>query len=299
MASRRHRPEHDDTVIDLDYGTAGTATKQASRIDRAHHHARNATRDGLRELDAMTRSMGLPPARQARELILPESHSAQVKHPAMRRTLPEPDSVRRPLSTRQRDQRSRAKHQGRAAMSEAQYRAQRDLVTKPAQWTRVNDALAEHVGDVDALSPADQRRIRTIDRSIATAERANDRGHVVYVNAVMPDEVNHLTLDSHLAHHFRPGQRITFDRYTVASHQMHETAGLVHDPAGEVPILEIQTRRGAYLGQSGRGAWTDHLLPRAMEFQVVGVHRASYVDPAGHRRTKSVIQLRDIEGDPT
>ena len=61
--------------------------------------------------------------------------------------------------------------------------------------------------------------------------------------------------------------------------------------------FEVQTRRGAYLGQSDKKDNTQHLLPRGMEFEVVGVQEASYRSPDGRTGSRMVVQLRDVTPD--
>ena len=63
-------------------------------------------------------------------------------------------------------------------------------------------------------------------------------------------------------------------------------------------VFEIQTRRGAYLGHSDSQDRTDHLLPRGMEFEVVGTHEATYRAPDATTGRRMVIQLRDVTPEP-
>ena len=63
-------------------------------------------------------------------------------------------------------------------------------------------------------------------------------------------------------------------------------------------VFELQTRRGAYLGQSDKKDNTQHLLPRGLEFEVVGVQEASYRSPDGTTGTRMVVQLRDVTPEP-
>ncbi len=175
-----------------------------------------------------------------------------------------------------------------------QLRAQKDLVTRPERWRYLNDQLSAGTGDVQALTEKDQEQVRRVDRAIQSYERHNDRGHVLYSNVRMPYYINHQNLPGFLRNNFGAGDRVAFDRFTHATHQLHETAGYVIDPDGRVAVFELQTRRGAYLGQSDKKDNTQHLLPRGMEFEVVGVQEASYRAPDGSSGTRMVVQLRDV-----
>jgi len=74
---------------------------------------------------------------------------------------------------------------------------------------------------------------------------------------------------------------------------MHE----VEPPAGvaaDGPVLEIQTRRGMYLGRSDSLDDTAHLLPRGLQLQVVGMHEADYQRPDRSAGRRAVIQCLDV-----
>lgn len=212
----------------------------------------------------------------------------------MLRRLPAKDAVRQPLSARQRNERSKDRLTTQRTMPLAQLREQRDLVSRPDRWRQVNDQLSTHTSDLQAMSPNDQDRVRRVDRAIQSYERHNDRGHVLYSNVRMPWYINHQNLPGFLRNNFAPGDKVSFDRYTAATHQLHETAGHVEDPDGRVAVFEMQTRRGAYLGQSDKRDNTQHLLPRGLQLQVVGVHEASYQARDGTVGTRMVVQLRDV-----
>jgi hypothetical protein len=73
---------------------------------------------------------------------------------------------------------------------------------------------------------------------------------------------------------------------------MHE----VEPPGGgeTMPVLEIQTRRGMYLGRSDSLDDTTHLLPRGLRLRVVDIHEAVFERPDGTLGRRPVVQLRDI-----
>ncbi|MEV8027439.1 MULTISPECIES: hypothetical protein [Cellulosimicrobium] len=293
------RTGNPDYVVDADRGSGSTAAKRARLVDAEAYSDRVGTREGLRQLDAMTEQMpGLNRLQRDRERIMPRGTTADLGHARMERKLPGAADVRQPLSARQRNARSKARLETARAIPLAQLRAQRDLVTRPDRWQATNDALSEQTGDVQALPAADQERVRRIDRAIQAYERRNDRGHVLYANVQMPFYINDGNLHGFMTNNFEPGRRISFDRYTVATHQLHETAGQVHDPRGRVVTFEMQTRRGAYLGHSDKVDSTAHLLPRGMEFEVADVHQASYRTPEGRTKTRLVVQLRDVTPGP-
>lgn len=289
------RNGHPDYVVDPDRGSGSTALKRAQLLDVDEHQVRVDTRAGLRDLDAMTEGMtGLNRLQKDRERLFPRDTTADLGDPRMRRQLPQDGDVRQPLSARQRNARSKDRLTTQRSVPLVQMRAQRDLVTQDERWRDINDQLSEHTGDIQEMSDADQTRVRRIDRSIQAYERRNDRGHVLYSNVRMPGYINHQNLPGFLRNNFTPGARVSFDRYTHATHQLHETAGHVSDPDGRVAVFELETRRGAYLGQSDKRDNTQHLLPRGMDFEVVGVHRASYRGPDGATGSRMVVQLRDI-----
>jgi hypothetical protein len=288
------RASHPDYVVDPDRGSDTAAAKQAQLVDTDQHQDRADARAGLRDLDAMTEGMtGLSRMRRDRERIFPRDTTADLGHPRMRRTLPDAGDVRAPLSARQKRERSKDRLATQASMPLTQLRAQRDLVTHPDQWHALNDQLSDATGDIQALSDADQTRVRRIDRAIQAYERANDRGHVLYSNVQMPNYINQSNQAGFLQANFAPGDRLAFDRYTAASHQLHESSGWVADPY-KTTVFEIETRRGAYLGQSDKRDNTQHLLPRGMEVEVVNVHQASWRAPDGTTGSRWIIQVRDV-----
>ena len=293
------RNAHPDYVVDPDRGSTASTTKVARLTDVDEHLQRADSRAGLRDLDAMTEGMtALNRLQKDRERILPRSTNAGLGDPRMRRRLPGDGDLRRPLSARQRNARSKARLQTQRTMPLTQLRAQRDLVTSPQRWRELNDQLSAHTGDIHALPEAEQERLRRIDRSIQAYERHNDRGHLLYSNVRMPRYINHQNLPGFLRNNFAPGERVTFDRFTHATHQLHETASQVSDPDGRVAVFEMETRRGAYLGQSDKRDNTQHLLPRGLELEVVDVRQASYRAPDGSSGTRTIVQLRDVTPEP-
>lgn len=292
------RAKHPDYQVDADRGRSVTASKRATLMDVPVYQDRATTRAGLRDLDSMVEaSPGLSRLQRDRERIFPRETNAPVRHPVMQRRLPAASDVRAPISARQRNQRSRQRYAVQDQVPLAQLRAERDLVTSPATWTGLNQQLSDAAGDVQELPDAAQQQVRRVDRAIQAYEAGNERGHVLYTNVVMPPYINSSNADGFITRTFPAGRRFAFDRFTQATHQLHETRG----PLGGLPqvvTFEMETRRGAYLGQSDKKDNTAHLLPRGMEFEVVGSHQASFIDRAGRRQQCLVVQLRDVTPEP-
>jgi hypothetical protein len=286
----------DGYVVDADRGSSTTTSKQARIRDVEEADDRSEARAGLRGLDAMVESMpGLNRMQRDRERLAPRGVAGDLGHPRMERQLPDLGQARVPISDRQKKARSKSRREVQAAVPLAQLKAQRGLVERPEIWSEVNDRLSESAGDLQALPEGDQEQLRRVDRSIQAYERSSDRGHVVYANVQMPHYINSSNLDGFVQNNFNAGERVAFDRYTVGTHQLHETAAL--NGGDGMATFEIQTRRGAYLGQSDKKDNTQHLLPRSMEFEVVGRGRVAYTDPQGRRGSRMVIQLRDVTPD--
>lgn len=289
------RKEHPDYVADPDHGSSSSSVKNLDLVDADEHQHRANDRAGLRDLDRMTeRAANLTRAQKERARIFPRETNADLRHPRMRRKLPDPGVMREPLSARQRNARSKIRRETQDRVPLTQLRAQRDLVTRPQRWRELNDQLSDQTGDIKALPERDQEQIRRVDRAIQSYERRNERGHLLYSNVRLPHYINQGNVAGFVQNNFGQGTRLAFDRYTQATHQLHETASHVHDPDGRVVVFEMETRRGAYLGQSDKRDNTQHLLPRGMEFEVVAVRRAAFVDPNGTRGSRIVVQLRDI-----
>lgn len=288
----QHRSSNPDGTVDPDRGSSLPDGKQAEVIDFGEAIRRAEDRSGMRELDDMTEAMtGLSRAQRDRARITPRDTVAPLGHRAKERRIPRDEEPRLPLSSRQKKARSKTKQQVRRGLREAQLRAQWELTHDPAQWSRINDQLSDAAGDIGSLSEAEQQRVRRVDRSIQAYERHNDRGHVLYCNVTMPASINHSNLEAFVDTQFEVGETIEFDRYTMATHQLHELRG---DPAGRTAVFEIQSRRGAYMGKSDRSDDTAHLLPRAMQLRIVGVRRLRHQGPDGRTGERVVIQLQDI-----
>lgn len=291
----RSRPaDPDGYVLEVGRrGASGLTATGAALVDPGEAQAREETRAGYRDLDRAVEQMpGLTRQGRDRERAMPRNLTAPAGHPRTVRELPEPDSVRRPLSDRQLRARAAGKRRAQGAMTDTQYHALGRLVTDPAHRARLGDALSDAAGDVQELPDADRAAVQRTDRAIGRYEHENTRGHVVYANLEMPAAVPAGHTLRVLREHFRPGAVVSFDRFTGTAHQLHEIEP-AQDP-GSVPAFEIQTRRGIYLGTGSTGD-TTHLLPRGLRASVVSVHEAAYLRPDGTRGTRPVIQLLDLD----
>lgn len=288
--SRRADP---DGVLDPDRGSSDASTKRAKLVPAEEHQERSATREGARGLDQAVEDMpGLTRQQRDRERAMPRDVTGDVPHPQMRRQLPEPDSIRAPLSSRQRKTRSVTKRAVQDRLPQTQYDATARLVGDPSRWQTVNDVLSDAAGDAQELDDATRVQVQRIDRAIQAYERGNDRGHVVYANVEMPTMINSSNLEGYVRAEFTPGSTLDFDRFTGAAHTMHEvepTPATAHRTA----VFEIQTRRGMYLGRSDSLDDTAHLLPRGLRLRITGSHLARYRRPDGTIAARHIVQLVD------
>ena len=282
-------------MLDLDRGDGtGLAGKQAALATPADMADRAADRAGARDLDQAVEAMpGMSRAARDRERAIPRNLAGPVPDPRMERTLPGPDQTRTPLSSRQRKARSAAKRGTQDSLPQTQYAALRNLASDPAHRARVNDALSAAAGDVQQLDEDTRRQVQRADRAIQAYEKSSNRGHVVYVNVHLPEALQGGSPVG-VARSFLPaGTVIEFDRFTGAAHTMHE----VEPPDGGegTLVLEVQTRRGMYLGRSDSADDTTHLLPRGMRGRVAGdAHIATYRRPDGTTGRRPVTQLVDM-----
>ena len=143
------RKGHPDYAVDPDRGSSASPTKNARLVDLDEHQDRAASRSGLRDLDAMTEGMsGLTRMQKDRERLFPRGTTADLGDPRMRRHLPTEGQERAPISSRQRNERSKDRRDTQATMPLTQLRAQKDLVTRPERWRDLNDQLSANTGDI-------------------------------------------------------------------------------------------------------------------------------------------------------
>lgn len=283
---------------DVDLGRDAPGQKVVASISETDFARRASDRASNRELDQMIQST--PGYRQSSRdagSAFPRDATDEPAHPALSRRLPFQDEIRQPLSGRQRAVRSKLKNQTQDRLSGAQHREVSRLLESERAWADLNDELSQHAGDMQELTPASRRRTRRVDRMIQSYEvDGRGREHVVYARAELPHYVPPSKAMDYVREHFGLGQQMTFDRYTLGTHQLHE-----HDPfidtGSTVIIFEIKTKRGMYLGGSSTSDQTAHLLPRAFDTRVVGAaHPARYRRRDGSEGHVIVVQISD---DPT
>lgn len=299
MTRRAYAAKLASEGVEADRGSGGIREKVAQVGPLSEILDREQERAGLRDLDSrLVGSPGLSSRQRDAQRIMPRGTPAEVPFAVMERKLPHPDEIRMPLSGRQMKARRKLMAATQRALPRTQAAALRSLMEERGRiWSRLNDALSDSVGDVDALSESDQRTVRRVDRAIQAYEDHSDRGHVVYANVRMPAFINRTSLDAFVDRQFQPGDVVNFDRFTAGGHSLHEMEP-DHDPAGRVAVFEVQTRRGMYLGMSDGGNSTGHLLPRGLQLRVVGTHKATYRTRSGGEGIRTVIQLEDITPEP-
>jgi hypothetical protein len=294
MSRRRYKSQPDGGVLDVDHDSIAPGHRRAAFISGDSATDRASERAGARELDVAVEQMpGLTRARKDRERAMPLPTNAPLGHPLKERRLLGVGVERKPLSSRQRKDRSIARRAVTAVMPRTERAAVRGAITDEDQWKAINDDLAEVVGDATQLDDSRRVEVQRIDRAIQRYERVNDRGHVIYANLELPPAINHSNLGGFLHNEFQPGDVLSFDRYTGAAHTMHQIES-APGSAERMAVLEIQTRRGIYLGTSDSIDNTSHLLPRGVQLEVVGTQLATFRRPDGATGQRHVIQLRDV-----
>lgn len=287
---RKADPDYD---VEADRGSAAVfGSTRAAMVSPAEKRDRGEERAGARGLDRTVEQMpGLNRQQKDRERAMPRGAAAEVPDRRMERRLPGPRTMRAPLSSRQRKARSVSKRDVQDGMPDTQYGAVRQLITDSGHRARLNNALSDAAGDVQQLPDRQRQEAQRLDRAIQAYEQRSGRGHLVYVNLELPAAVQGGHPLGVAQAHFPPGSVIELDRYTGGAHSMHE---LDRPDGGTVPLMEIQTRRGMYLGRSDSLDDTTHLLPRGLRLRVVGMQEAAYRRPDGTTGRRPVIQLRDI-----
>jgi hypothetical protein len=226
-----------------------------------------------------------------RDRAAPRDMSRVESERLRREPLPE-IAYRAPMSAWQRKVRSALKNRVMAAAPRSQHMAVETLLASPdpAAWERVNDGLHRAAGDAHGLADKDRAMVQRLDRAIGSYERLNDRDHTVYVGVRLPDNIPSVFDKRDLPAGLKVGSRIAFDQFTPATHNLHELPG--HDDQ-RVVALEITTSRGMYMGRSGTGDDTSHLLPRGMHLRLTHAAVVPYAtsDGLGERL---VVQAQDV-----
>lgn len=286
-----------DAVLDVDRGSGKARSKKAAHVEVNEYDDRDQVRKGYQDMDdRVSADTRYSPSQRDAGRSSPRETNADLRHERMQRTLPAAGETRRPLSSRQRKARSIAKRTAQQKLSKTQYGAMRGLLTDDG-WRTTGDAVSEVAGDAQMLEPEQLRQVQRIDRAIQSYERGNDRGHVVYANVEMPWYINSSNVVGYVENNLPAGREVTFDRYTAGAHCMHE---LEPDPkaSDRTVVMEIQTRRGMYLGGSDSVDRTGHLLPRGIRLRIAGSHTATYQRPDGSTAERVVLQMTDAP-EPT
>lgn len=231
-------------------------------------------------------------AARDRDRATPRDVSA-VESPRLRSSAPSMGEFRHATSGRQRKIRSATKKKVLAAAPASQRRALDAMLGQedPEPWNRINSELHNAAGDVQKLSDADRGTVQRLDRLVQSYERSNDRTHTVYVSVKLPDSCSDIFRPGSAPESMQTGSQVTFDQFTVARHNLHETPG--HDNDRYV-VFEVVTSRGMYLGRSDSVEETQHLLPRGMRFEVAAIGTPTYeTRPRGYN-SRNVVQLREI-----
>jgi hypothetical protein len=282
-------PDAPPTRLDPEAGTSSTpASKPAGYRSADTYKDRAQERDSARELDRMVEDAEFTRARKDLERAFPRATVPEVSE-RKRRELPIPDSIRQPPSSRQRKVRSVNKHKAQSRLPAVGYTAVKTLIDDPDRWNTVGEALSTARGDAQQLDEKMRSQVQRVDRAIQTAERFNDRGHILYCAVTLPHTVPQEAVN--LPSTLQPGSRLDFDRHTMATHALHEL-----DPTvGERDVVfEIKTGRGMYMGRSDTVDDTAHLLPRGMRFEVVSAGEGRHRRPDGSIGRRMIVQLRDI-----
>lgn len=230
---------------DLDRGDFGNAAgKKAEMLDLNDVIGREESRGGLRDLDRMVEgNPRLSRYRKDQSRVLPRDGTAAPRP----RSLPADNAPRKLTVYRQRIlNKQKTAVKSRTIPVRAQ-RAFSELLGDRERLRDINNHLSENVGDLDALDDATKLQVQRMDRVIRTAEAENTADNIVYTPVHLPASVNRGNVKGWLENNFYVDTEVNFDRYTVTSHDMAR--------AGERqsewrPLLEIATRRGAYVGMA-------------------------------------------------
>ena len=175
-------------------------------------------------------------------------------------------------------------------LRKTEHRALSNLVTgTPDHWLSLNRRLADTYASGLKLTETDRIEVQRVDRAIRRFEERNDRGHIVYTGLALDEEqADGLNLNDWVGKIAQPGDRFTFDQFTDANHAPHQV--------DEHPVLmEIQTRRGMYLGEGRSGEDTGHLLPRGLHLEVTAITTTRIRHDDGSWVERPTIQLRELE----
>ncbi len=271
--------------------------KNPEMLDEADKQSRDDTRGGLRELDRMVENRGgLSRHVKDENRALPRDGTGNVRS----RKFPTDTEPRRITAYRQRILNTQKTAFGREKVPIRVRRAFAAVFgSDPGQLVRINDLLADNVGDVDALDEDTARKVRRVDRALRMGEAHNKADNIVYTPIRPPQGVNSGNVTSWLNRNFGDGTEVNFDRYTMASHSAYEADGSGTAGTQWRPLCEIVTRRGLYVGNAptskGPHPHAGHYLPRGIRLRCVGVKTISIVAQNGTTYDRTVLQLEDLD----
>ncbi|MFE7421029.1 hypothetical protein [Rhodococcus sp. NPDC057529] len=140
-------PDAPPSRLDPEAGTGATPVSKAAGYRPAATYADRAVERGsARELDRMVEDAEFTRARKDLERAFPRTMVPEVSV-RERRALPIPDSIRLPLSSRQRKVRSVNKRRVQSSLPKVGYIAVRALIDDPDHWNTVGEALSAARGD--------------------------------------------------------------------------------------------------------------------------------------------------------
>lgn len=276
-------------VVEIDYGADETSAlrKVGERISEEEFAERAALRQSAHELD-LESTRGDHPSTSLSVNAYPTPRDVPLSSTRKERPLKDASEIRRPLSSRQKKERSKVNNQTWDRMPKTTQRAVHRLLNNDSEWAEINAALTANQGEANAVSDKHRAELHRVDRFIAEQEKRSGREHNVYVPLKLPEKVESARdVGSQV-----PARSLAaFDKYAAGKHSLHE----LDEVEGHSGVaLEIQTRRGAYIGHSDSMDDTSHLLPRGMRLRIVGTRRVTYETPLGERRSTLVIQARDL-----
>lgn len=296
---RREDPDETKTM-DVDGRGPALPTREPVWRRQEDMARRDDSRDYAKDTDRrIERTPGYSRAAKDKDRAQPRPTTAPLGHPRKARQLPGQDQARVPISSRQRKDRSATKNRVEDRMAGTVHQAVHEAISDKGTWDSMNRVLSAAAGNVqhDRIPEETRRRVQRVDRAIQAYERENDRSHVVYTQVQMPAYINASNAMGYVRRNLPEGSVIDLDRYTFATHCMHEfDAGLADRKQRErTVVFELATRRGMYMGSSDSRDDTRHLLPRSMRLRVLGHHEATYTRPDGSTGTRWVVQLQDEE----
>ena len=271
--------------------------KNPEMLDEADKQSRDNTRGGLRELDQMVENRGgLSRHVKDENRALPRDGTGNVRS----RKFPTDAEPRRIIAYRQRILNTQKTAFGREKVPIRVRRAFAAVFgCDPGELVRINDLLADNVGDVDALDEDTARKVRRVDRALRMGEAHNKADNIVYTPIRPPQGVNSGNVTSWLNRNFGDGTEVNFDRYTVTSHSAYEADGSGTAGPQWRPLCEIVTRRGVYVGNAptskGPHPHAGHYLPRGIRLRCVGVKTIPITAQNGTTYERTVLQLEDLD----